>query len=68
MPRASGEYFAYRGEEIVACGTVDEISKELGIDTKICRWYATSAAKRREAETYRKTGKGRMLILERVED
>lgn len=42
----SGLYAAYRGDELVAIGTVEELAEVLGVKPRTVRWYATPSAKK----------------------
>ncbi len=41
------EYALYKGEEILAIGTVKEIAKETGLKTETVRYYHSPAYKKR---------------------
>lgn len=51
------EYALYKGEELLAMGTVEEIAQELGIQPKTVHYYSTPAYKRRTSPD-----RGRRLV------
>lgn len=41
------EYALYKGERFITCGTIKEISDELGISEQTVKFYGTNASKKR---------------------
>lgn len=46
-------YAAYRGDELVAIGTVEELAEILGVKPRTVRWYATPTGKKRAERSKR---------------
>lgn len=44
-------YVVYKGDEIVATGTLEECARKLHIQPSTMRWYATPSARRNENST-----------------
>lgn len=40
------EYALYKGEKFITCGTIKEISDELGISEQTVKFYGTNASKK----------------------
>lgn len=49
MGKFTTEYTLYKGEEVIAVGTAEEISRKLGINPKTVRFYASPTQQRRAA-------------------
>lgn len=47
-------YAAYRGEDNLADGTLDELAEKLHITRKTLSWYTMPSAKRKERESIKK--------------
>lgn len=41
------EYALYKGEKFITCGTIKEISDELGISEQTVKFYGTNVSKKR---------------------
>lgn len=41
------EYALYKGERFITCGTIKEISDELGISEQTVKFYGTNASKKK---------------------
>lgn len=41
------EYALYKGEKFITCGTIKQISRELGITEQTVRFYGTKTSKNR---------------------
>ncbi|MEX5285830.1 hypothetical protein QCO44_09325 [Selenomonas sputigena] len=58
-------YAAYRGDEYIGEGTVEEIAAMAGVSYATARWGTSPTARRRDAAKRKNRSKG-MLILELV--
>ena len=54
------EYAAYKGEDIIGVGTIDELAKTTGFTKQTLKFSATPTA--------RKRNKGNKLVLYKIED
>lgn len=54
-------YVVYRGDEVIAVGTLEEVAERLGIQERSVRFMASHAAHRRERRSKRPR-----LVAERV--
>lgn len=54
--RVLNEYALYKGEEVLAIGTIKDIAENQGVDERTIRFYATGTYKRR---LEKRKGKGR---------
>lgn len=57
---AGDTYVVYRGEEVVAIGTAEEVAEALGVERQRVEWLATPTAHRRAS------GGPRSMVAERV--
>lgn len=58
------EYALYKGEEIIAIGTVNEIAEQLGVKTKTVRKYHTPTHKKKIEARKQKKGARVLVKLE----
>ena len=58
-------YAAYRGEEYIGEGTLDEIATLAGVSRKTAQWYARPAALRRIEERNKAWSEGRRQLKTR---
>lgn len=47
MNQMAAEYAVYKGEDIVAIGTVKELSKKLKVQEKTIKWYSYANRQKR---------------------
>ncbi|HSH24199.1 MAG TPA: hypothetical protein VLA13_01475 [Massilibacterium sp.] len=55
------EYAVYKGDKFVTIGTVEELSKELGVKQETVRFYATPSYRKRKKEN------GNHIIVIKIE-